>query len=48
MSPTSYQLLYPAVFGTAKVCNFPDNAKLFFQESYHAVNVVFGEGTLLA
>ena len=22
MSPTSYQLLYPAMFGTAKVANF--------------------------
>ncbi len=29
MSPTSYQLLYPAMFGTAKVGNFFENPNFF-------------------
>ena len=47
MSPTSYQLLYPAMFGKAKVALFPENPKLI-EEGQDAGEVVFGEAALLS
>ena len=49
MSPTSYQLLYPAVFGTAKVEIKTKIPKILFQNVGEIVEqVFFGNALLLA